>query len=251
MSTPTQLGHGIQVNWTIPQEISSRTDIDIVRVYRSSSENDNYTFLADVPASAGAIPTSTFDELGNRSYYYLVTFLASTASFESHYHITFFRPLPREARLIEQVRRSVPAVLQGTLTDEDYLNGLNIALSIFNTYPPQTYFTVATLPREYEYFIIALAQMTSLASRYLTLSIRDFRYSEPGGVVMDIDRGSKINEALNIIAKVYTQYLPLVKLDLSYDLPSGLGTVPLPISMGGSISSGALNILDIFTATGR
>lgn len=251
MATPTQLGHGIQINWTVPAEISKRTDIDIVRIYRSSNENDGYAFLEDVAASAGAIPTTAFDESGNREKFYLVTFISSTASFESHYHITFFRPLPREARLIEQVRRSVPAVLQATLTDEDYMNGLKLALSIFNTYPPQTYFTLATLPGEYEYFIIALAQMTSLASRYLTLSIRDFRYSEPGGVVMDIDRGSKINEALGIIAKVYTQYLPLVKLDLSHDLPSGLGTVPLPISMGGSISSGALNILDIFTATGR
>lgn len=251
MATPSQLGTGIQVNWTIPQEILSRSDIDVVRVFKSSNENSGYVAIANMAGSAGSTPTSYFDLSGSRNAFYLVSFIASATNWESNFHITFFRPLPREARLIEEVRRSVPAVLQSTLTDEDYLNGLKIAVQMFNVYPPQTYFTLQNFPESHRFFLTALAQMTSLASRYLTLSIRDFRYSEPGGVVMDIDRGAKINEALNIIAKVYTQMLPLVKLDFSDDLPMGLGTVQLPISMGGQIASGALNILDIFTATGR
>jgi hypothetical protein len=68
---------------------------------------------------------------------------------------------------------------------------------------------------------------------------------------MDIDRGAKMKDAMAEISKVYTQYLPLVKLDFAWDSPMGIGTVSLPISMGGNVSKGLLNVLDIFTATGR
>jgi hypothetical protein len=68
---------------------------------------------------------------------------------------------------------------------------------------------------------------------------------------MDIDRGAKMQAAMEVIGKVYTQYLPLIKLDFAWDSPMGVGTVSLPISMGGNVSRGLLNVLDIFTATGR
>lgn len=254
MPTPSEVGTGTAVSWTIPKEIAARTDIDVIKVFRSDNANQDYVLIASIPAgTAGSLQTSYMDSsLGNdRSRYYLVSFVSSSAPFESAFHITFFPPNPMEARLIELVRRSMPPILQGTLTDEDYLNGLNMAIQIFNTYPPETYFTLSTFPKTHYFFIVGLAQMLALASRYLTLSIRDFRYSEPGGVVMDIDRGSKINDAINIITKVYTQYLPLVKLDFAADSITGLGTIQLPLSMGGMVSRGLLNILDIFTAVGR
>lgn len=252
---PNQIGKGTGIGWTIPVKISSRTDIDKINIYRSSAQDAGYALLTTIQAkdTAGAYVTCFVDTdpIASRGLFYIVTFLSSAASFESPFHLTFFELLPSESYLVEQVRRSVPAILQSTLTDEDYLNGLNLALGIFNNYPPQTYFTIQTFPEPYLVFLIGLAQVLALASRFLPLSIRDFRYSEPGGVVMDIDRGSKITEAINIITKAYTQYLPLIKLDFSADLPMGLGTVQLPLSMGGVVSRGLLNILDIFTAVGR
>jgi hypothetical protein len=137
------------------------------------------------------------------------------------------------------------------LNDSDYMVGLKLAVQIFNTYPPETYFGLETFPRSHEYFLIGLAQMTTLASRYLPISIRDWSYSEPGGVVMAVDRGAKINQALQIIGQVYSQYLPMVKLDFASDFPTGVGTIQLPLSMGGVVSRGLLNVLDIFTASGR
>lgn len=242
---PTDLKSGVQVNWTIPLEISSRTDIDRIRIYKSGNEDSGYLLLDDIPAGTPLL-TRYFDTAGNRDHYYLVTFVASMSNYESHFHTTFFMPTPREARLIEQIKRSMPAIIQPTLITDDYLSGLAVAVQMFNVYPPQTYFTLDTFPASHEFFIVALAQMTSLANRYLVISIRDFRYSEPGGVVMDQDRGSRINEALAIISRSFTQILPLVKLDFSDDLPMGLGTVPLPLSMGGQMSSSMLNLLDIF-----
>lgn len=251
---PTQLGAGIGIGWTIPLDIASRTDIDKINIYRSTAQDNGYSLLTNINAKSGADYITSYvdtDASASRQMFYLVSFVSTLAGSESPYHITFFDLLPSEAVLVEQVRRTIPAILQSTLTNEDYLNGLNLALQIFNNYPPQTYFTLQTMPSTHLVFLIGLAQMLALASRYLPLSIRDFRYSEPGGVVMDIDRGSKITEAINVITKVYTQYLPLIKLDFSADFPMALGTVQLPLSMGGIVSRGLLNILDIFTAVGR
>ena len=247
--SPSTLGIGTDVKWTIPADISSRTDIDNVKVWRSSSENENYTELAQIDYS-GSSPLY-YDVTGNRGYSYLVTFLASMAPYESPWHITFFPPLPSEARLIEFIRRATPEVIAKTMTDEDFLNGLYLAVQIFNTYPPETSFSLANFPRSHQAYLIGLGQLTALTSRFLPISIRDWAYSEPGGVVMQIDRGAKMNQAMEIISKVYTQYLPLVKMDFAWDFPMGVGTVQLPLSMGGVVSRGLLNVLDIFTATGR
>jgi len=252
---PEQLGTGVEIGWTIPAFIASRTDIDKINIYRSTGRDAGYVLLSTITST---YPDGKFvmhfldtDPTASRGLFYLVSFVSTVAGFESPYHITYFDLLPSEAVLVEQIRRTIPAILQPTLTNEDYLNGLNLALGIFNNYPPQTYFTIQTIPRSYLVFLIGLAQMLALASRYLPLSIRDFRYSEPGGVVMDIDRGAKITQAIEIITKVYTQYIPLIKLDFSADFPMALGTVQLPLSMGGIVSRGLLNILDIFTAVGR
>lgn len=253
MGNPSTLGIGTDVKWTIPAEIASRTDINQVRVWRSGKENSDYTILATVPYST-ATPWH-HDATGQRSMFYLVTFcnitLPDTVVFESYWHTTFFPALPHEAKLVRQIRSATPAIIDKMMTDEDYLSGLSLAVQIFNAYPPETYFRLSSFPYQYEAFLIGLAQLTTLASRFLPLSIRDWRYSEPGGVAMDIDRGAKMQAAMDVIAKVYTQYLPLIKLDFASDLPMGLGTVQLPMSMGGVVSRGLLNVLDIFTATGR
>ena len=244
---PTQLGIGATAKWTIPKEVSDRTDVDTVRVFKSSAEDTGYVKIADIP-----YPLQHYNDVdGTRNQHYLVTFANSVGLYESCYHLTYFMPTPKQARLIEQIRRAMPKVIQDTMTDEDYLNGLNLSVQIFNVYPPQTYFTLENFSAQHEYFLVGLGQLTALASRFLPLSIRDWRYSEPGGIVMDIDRGYKINQAMEIIANTYTQYLPLVKLDFASESPMGLGTIQLPLSMGGVISRGLLNVLDIFTSTGR
>ena len=260
-ATPDALGTATSVLWNIPAEVSSNPSIDNVKVWRSqSSENTGYTFLADVPRVTGAaIPTSYVDPtIANRQAFYLVTFTAGASGspeyYESSYNTTYFYPTPRELRLIETIKRSMPEVISRCgvgLNDSDYMVGLRLAVQIFNTYPPETHFTWENFPSSHEYFLIGLAQLTTLASRYLPLSIRDWSYSEPGGVVMQVDRGAKISQAIQIISNVYSQYLPIVKLDFSSDFPTGVGTVQLPLSMGGVVSRGMLNVLDIFTATGR
>lgn len=249
---PSELDGGATLAWTVPVEISARGDIDRIRIFKSGSEDTGYEKIDEIVNNPLSFTTSYHDSTGMRGgHFYLVTFLSTSSNYESCYHITFLTPTPREARLIEQIRRATPDIIRHTLTNEDYMSGLNLAVQIFNAYPPQTGFTLAGFPRSYEFFLIGLGQLTALTSRFLPISIRDWRYSEPGGIVMDVDRGAKINQALEIIAQTYTQYLPLVKLDFASDFPLGVGTIQLPLSMGGIVSRGVLNILDIFTATGR
>jgi hypothetical protein len=257
MPSPLTLSAGVSVRWNIPEEIATRTDIDEVKLFRSGSENTGYTEIAVLPSAVGNVPQQTYyDATGSRGSFYLVTFVATTVPYESSYNVTYFEPLPRELRLIAYIRSSMPDILNKStvcqgLTDNDYLAGLQLALQIFNSYPPQTSFTLDGFPRSHEFFLVGLAQMTTIASRYLPVSIRDWSYAEPGGVSMTLDRGAKMNAAIQVIANVYTQYLPLLKLDFGHEMPCGLGTIQLPLSMGGVVSRGILNILDIFTATGR
>ena len=70
-----------------------------------------------------------------------MTFVASKTPYESPWHVTYFPPTPSEAKLIGQIRRATPAVVDKLMNDEDYLNGLVLAVQIFNTYPPETSLT--------------------------------------------------------------------------------------------------------------
>lgn len=249
--SPSTIGVGNTVRWTIPVEISSRTDIDGIKIWRSATENSGYVEIDQIPYPANTYTDTSVAGSACSSYFYLVTFLATATPYESPWHLTYYAPTPSEAKLIQYVKNATPAVIQNTMTDEDYLNGLHLAVQIFNTYPPETYFCLANFPKSHLAYLVGLAQLTALTSRFLPISIRDWRYSEPGGVVMDIDRGAKMAAAMDVISKVYTQYLPIIKLDFAWDSPMGVGTVQLPISMGGVVSRGLLNVLDIFTATGR
>lgn len=249
---PSDIGVGSTIRWSIPQEILKRTDIDTVNIWRSPNENKGYVMIDSVPYGTTCAHTTYNDPDGSgHRYFYLVTFRSTASNWESVWHLTYFPPSPHEAYLVGMIKRATPQVMQNMMTDEDYINGLVMAVQIFNAYPPETTFRLCDFPRSHEAFLFGLGQLTALSSRFLPLSIRDWRYSEPGGIVMDINRGEKINQAMEIIGKVYTQYLPLVKMDFSWDSPMAMGTIQLPMSMGGIVSRGLLNILDIFTATGR
>ena len=254
MANPIDLNVGSVVKWTIPEDIRNREGIDSVNIYRSTAENMGYELLTNIPYDADS--AEYVDLVGNRSWFYLVTFVSSTPVYESPYHITYFNPLPNELRMISFIRSSMPDIIKtnditNALTEYDYLVGLTLAVQLFNTYPPATNFRLDRFPKNYEFFIIGLAQMVTITAKYLPISVRDWSYSEPGGVTMQIDRGAKFNQALDIITKVYTQYVPLIKMDFASELPVGLGTIQLPLGMGGIVSRGLLNVLDIFTAAGR
>jgi hypothetical protein len=68
---------------------------------------------------------------------------------------------------------------------------------------------------------------------------------------MQYDRGSKFQTAFDMIQKMFSQYITIIKMDLSIDNVQGFGTIPLPLSLGGVIPQGVLNVLSLFTSIGR
>jgi hypothetical protein len=255
--TPLDLNSGVIIAWNIPIEIKEKWNVAKVNIYRSNKLNEGYEFIQSLDVVNNEIPTEYKDPNGKRDYYYLVTFVsAPPESKESNYHLTYFYPNPNELRYIYILKSSIPDYLKtntviGEFTDYDYLTGLNLGLQYFNSYPPLTYFTLNNFPRQYEYILIGTALMFTVVCKYLPVSARDWTYSEPGGVTMQYDRGSKFQTAFDMIQKMFSQYIMLIKMDLSIDNVQGFGTIPLPLSLGGVIPQGVLNILNLFTSIGR
>lgn len=255
MVTPLDLNSGVVVKWIVPEEVKSLS-INLVKIYRSFKENEGYQLLNSIQTQPSSIVDEYKDPEGKRDYYYLVTFCNSENNYESNYQITYFYPTPYEMKLIYRIKSSMPDVLRNnkffsSLNDLDYLNGINLALSFFNMYPPQTNFRLENFPRRYDFLLFSLSLMFLIMSKYLPVSVKDWSYSEPGGVSMNITRGEKFSQAISIINENVGKFLPLIKMDLSSNLIVGVGTIPLPLSLGGIIPQGVMNVLDIFTAVGR
>ena len=255
--TPLDLNSGVVIAWTIPIEIKEKWNVDRVNIYRSNKINEGYSLINSINVVNQKIPTEYKDADGRRDYFYLVTFVsAPPESQESNYHLTYFYPNPNELRYIYILKSYLPDYLKtnsiiGEFTDWDYLNGLNLGLQYFNSYPPITYFTLNNFPRQYEFIIIGTSLMFAIVGKFLPVSARDWSYSEPGGVTMQYDRGGKLQAAFEMVNKMYSQYISLIKMDLSIDNVQGFGTIPLPLSLGGVIPQGVLNVLSLFTSIGR
>lgn len=257
MVNPLDLNNGYIIQWTIPREIKERSDIDSIKIYRSTSENYGYSLLETLSFPIENIPTSYKDLTGSVSNYYLITFNSTTSGFESNYHLTFKFPTPLELRYISYLKSMMPNILKDNLggfdalTDNDYLAGLTLGLQYFNSYPPITGYTLDNFPKTYLYLLLGISMMLMIVARYLPISVRDWTYSEPGGVTLVVDRGSKFQQAIELIQKTYGQYLEIIKMDLSVDNVEAFGTIPLPLSLGGVIPQGVANILNIFNSIAR
>lgn len=247
-----------KVTWLISDEISQATNYDQIRIYRSDTEQTGYA-LVDTIASGlpGAYVTSYDDaSLGNgRDKYYLVKFYDSALLTESKYYLTIFELTPREMRLINSLKGMLGSVVitePTTLikyTDEELAAGLTLALQYFNVYPPTTPYTIDTFPKDYEVFLLYGAQITTLLNKYLGLAITDFSYSD-NGLSLNLDRGAKVNQAVQQSMNWYNQLIGLAKLEFAFT-GMGMGSISLPVGVSGSLSRGISNILNIFSGAGR
>jgi hypothetical protein len=145
----------------------------------------------------------------------------------------------------------IPEVFKPDLTEADLATSLQLAVHAFNVFPPETRLSImdGTFPAEYEQFLVIGTMFNISLLKYLKLSIRDFSYSDMG-FQLTIDRGTKISKAMEDFSKWYFE--TVAKAKFSFLKPGiGLGTVPLPISLGGGLNRGIMNVLDIFNAVGR
>ena len=236
--------------WVVPSDLP--TTYTKSRVLRSSEEQGAYTFVAEIDTydSSGAPVSSFVDPMGTRQLFYQVRYFNPTSGLEYHdFSLGFFPFTPREKRILGYIVGWIPDLLKPDLTDFDVGFALRLGLNDFNIHPPETDFTIDNFPNNYEQFLVAGAQVHIVLQKYLKVAIRDMSYGD-AGLSLNIDRGSKLTKAREDVLTQWTNVIALAKWNF-INQGVGLGTVPLPISLGGNLNRGLLNALDIFTMMGR
>jgi hypothetical protein len=183
------------------------------------------------------------------AYYYLIRYYNSTTDTESKFYLTFKALTPREQRLINMLKGWITPWMSACVTDDDLRAGLVLGLNAINIYPPLTTFDMNTCPKELEPLWITGSAIFTLMYRYLGVAFTDVSYTD-NGLTLTLDRGGKVKQATDTALAYYNQLLALAKLEYSYG-GSGVGTISMPLSLGGKMSANLLNVLDMFQATGR
>lgn len=245
------------IQWTVPAGLVGTSNYDKIRIFRSSQEQTGYVQIAEIASGAPTFVLS-YDDVSadnGRDKYYLMKYYDSTALQETKYYLCIFELTPREMRLVAMLRNMLgsivttdPVTLQ-QLTDEELSAGITLGIQYFNVYPPITSFTIDNFPKDYEVLLLYGAQIMTLLNKYIGLAITDFNYND-NGLSLNLDRGQKVNQAIQQSTAWYNQLVTLGKLEFAYT-GEGLGTLQLPVSVGGNIARGVSNLLDIFQSAGR
>lgn len=250
-----------KISWTIPVSIQGAANYDQIQIYRSSSEVTPFSLIDTIPSGVASCPpvfvtSYTDNTAGNdRNQYYGVRFYDSVGMVQSNFVPSFLELTPKESRLVYTLREMLGSVLTSDpltgvqFTDQQLLIDIELALNAFNIYPPVTSFTIENFPSDYEVMLMYLAQMFALVNKYLGLSINDYNYND-NGIALNIDRGAKINTAIANVQKIVNDLLAIIKLEFAFQGES-IGTLQLPVGIGGAISRGVSNILDVFNSMGR
>jgi hypothetical protein len=239
----------IEVRWDIPEGLDT-DKYSKTRILRSMTEQYGHLGVGEIDTKEGGEPVLRFvDPTGEPQHFYMIRFYDPETDKEYLDFMLGYSPMtPRERRLINYILGWVPDVMKPDLTEGDLATSLKLALNAFNVQGPETHFTYDNFPSNYEQFLIQGTMINIDMLKYLKLAIRDFGYSDMG-LNLNLDRGSKIHQSLEDLDARYKERMAMAKLNFTHQ-GLGLGTVPLPISMGGKIGN-ALNVLDLFTAMGR
>ena len=207
-------------------------------------------FASQASGSWVTLWTDTTVPLSDKDgYFYLVRYYNSATDTESKFYLTFKALNPRELRLVTMLKSWITPWVSSIITDDDLRAGLVLGLNALNLYPPTTSFTVSNCPTAMEPLWVTGSAIFTLMYKYLGVAFTDLSYSD-NGLTLTVDRGAKMKTASDAALAYYNQLLSLVKMDYAYG-GSGVGTISMPLSLGGKLSANLLSILDMFQATGR
>lgn len=238
------------IYWVQPDSLA--TNYDKTRILKSGQEQSGYLLLAQTETfDANSAPITTFtDPSGSRNQFYIVRYYDSTTNMEyQDFSLGYFPFTPREKRILTYIVGWVPELFKIDITDQDLGFALRLALNSFNIQPPETNFSIDGFPRNYEQFLVWGCMANISVQKYLKVAIRDFSSSD-SGLSLTIDRGAKIQQAQATIDASWNAIIRCAKWNMQSQGVS-TGTVPLPLSLGGNLNKGILNILDIFNSLGR
>jgi hypothetical protein len=240
----------IEVRWIPP--FSLPATYTKANIERSLAEQFGYSHLTQVDTfKTDGTPTVSFlDQTGDRMHFYVIRFVNPDTKEEyPDFSLGIFPFSPREKRLLSQVVGWIPDIFKPDLDDMQIGTAFRFSINQFNVHAPETAFSIDSFPNNYEQYLVMGTQINLALLKFLKISIRDFSYSDVG-FALTIDRGAKINQAIQDLGKMWSDSIAMAKFNF-VSAGIGLGTVPLPIGFGGQLNRGLLNVLDIFNMMGR
>ena len=117
---------------------------------------------------------------------------------DRNYH---FRPPASQDALDKQTR-----VFGYIWTDEEMAEAIERGLDMMNLYPPQTGFTLGTLPNNWRTLMLTGAAIHALTAIQLNWIVEEFGYSI-GGVSLDIDKSQKYQSAASDLQSRFDKQL--------------------------------------------
>ena len=254
MAVPNKLFQNLEVRWSIPAGVAGGTgpnQYDTFNIYRSDTEAQNYTLLASLPFTG--VETSWVDTGKNittkGTIFYMVVFSNSVNGAVSASYLTYKTLSPREQRLVLQLRDALSRFITNRLADEEIRQYLDQGIQAFNVYSPTTGFDIFTLPQREEPLVILSALIMGVMQNMLGIGFTDISYSDQG-FQLTASRMDKMSTTLDKILKSYNDLLAIAKMDYAEGGDS-VGTIMLPIGIGGNISRGIMNVFDLLSAVGR
>ena len=192
----------------------------------------------------------TIDIRCKENYYYIVKYVTADKTYESKFYLTRKSLSPKEQRLVNHLKNWLSPWLTNCLTDDDLRAGIVFALESLNIKSPVTYFTIETLPQILESTLMVGSAIYSMMYKYLGIAFTDVSYSD-NGVSVNIDRGSKIQNAIDKATAYYDKLIDVAKLNY-LNAGCSIGSIPLNVSLGGRLSGNILGaISNLFNAIGR
>jgi len=253
MAVPMKLFQNLTVQWVIPVGITAEL-YDTTNIYRSSMESQNYTFLAAIPFATAGVPQTfwqdnTVNIAGKGGYFYMVVFSNSATGLISNSYLTYKSLSPREQRMVLQLRDALSRFITNRLADEEVRQYLEQGINNLNVYSPTTGFDIFSLPQSLEPLVILGSIIMGVAQNMLGIGFTDIAYSDQG-FSLTATRMDKMSTTFDKVLGAYNNLLAIAKLDYA-EGGEGVGTIMLPIGMGGNLNRGIMNVFDLLSAVGR
>jgi hypothetical protein len=253
MAVPQTLYQFVVVQWAIPSGITAAL-YDTVNIYRSSEEAQNYQLAGSTAFAVSGVVTTSYTDTSKHftskgSYHYMVVFSHSATGLVSGSYLAYKNMSPREQRMVLQLRDALSRFITNRLADEEIRQYLEQGLQNLNVYSPTTGFDMFNLPQSLEPLVILGAMIMGVAQNMLGIGFTDISYSDQG-FSLTASRMDKMSATFDKVLSAYNNLLAIAKLDYA-EGGTGVGTVMLPIGMGGNLNRGIMNVFDLLSAVGR
>lgn len=227
------------IHWKLPSCLpGASTSSYSVNIYRATqSEDSDYEKIATIAAKSGANWISSYtDTGGSSSFHYYVRYYIPPSGDESDRYLAWIEFTVREQRMVELVYDQLPDVIKSNVdTGKRYVyDAVYGALYAINMIAPQTSYTISNMPKEMEIVVKIGALLFLYLEQYLAVAIKDFGYGD-NGLSLAVDRGAKVNQALQSAISQYNELAKIVKFH-AYPDAIGLGSYAIAVPQGRILS---------------